>query len=90
MCAPEGSLQFNRCRLFGCVSKAGLSVAALKLGGRGSVTGVGGSSMILLSTALALVSAGGIVGAPAWADAFSLVFVVSTFVAVCAAEGSPH
>jgi hypothetical protein len=29
--------------------------------------------MILLSTALALVSAGGIVGAPAWADAFGRV-----------------
>jgi hypothetical protein len=46
--------------------------------------------MILLSTALALVSAGGIVGAPAWADAFSLLFVLSTFVAVCAVESSPH
>jgi hypothetical protein len=46
--------------------------------------------MVLFSTALALASAGAMVGAPAWVDAFSLVFVLSTFVAVCAAESEPH
>jgi hypothetical protein len=45
---------------------------------------------MLFSTALALVSAGAMVGAPAWADLFALVFVAATFVAICAAESSPH
>jgi hypothetical protein len=48
--------------------------------------------MILISTTLALVSAGSMVAlnSPAWADLFAAVFIISAFVAICASESSPH
>jgi len=46
--------------------------------------------MILFSTAHATLSAASMamLSSPRWADLFALVFVVSTFVAICAAESS--
>ena len=73
-----------------CPQGGAFSIAALKLAPLTSVRRLRRLAMILFSTALALLSAGAMVGVPALSDAFSLTFVLSTFVAVCAAESEPH